>query len=656
MSGTDPLYLRYVSMHPTRPSGLFASHIDAHCLDGTINPSDPLCSYEVYYSGDFGLIWTLVSSHVWVLFWGSYTSAAGATKDSIYLLVSNNQASHQIGVGNGGLYTNADQLNLLEFVLDSSTLVTVRSDVDQMLSIGEYVYVIAKPAGSPASTPRNLLVSHLGAPFKPTSFEGGALRGITFMDFTGGSVIVIDTPSWASSTFADHRGDVWTSDSTGTYFARSLSRVVLQTSSAAQVFDFHQVASLEGTYIATVIDTGNLLRTKITWNRGGSWHDVTSQAGLDGLVDESKTPFVLYGDFHSYSANSHMGIYSEESAPGSVLAVGSYGVGFVSYITGAVTTGDVFYSRNGGKTFAKILAGIHFCRVLDEGGIIICIPGSGPTNLFKYSVDSGATWYTEVFYPTPVDVLWVTSDPDGFGLVAMIVAQVNGAVLFVSTDLSSLGLRTCSDEDFERWFPSDGQDERQCIMGHHNVYVRLTATADCFSSLNAFLVESNPCPCGPGDFECTAGYFRNATICSPEVDTPPQEITCEDGFYSQYFNYRLIPGDTCSSTLPGAIDLTAGVQTECPVEDLITDNAKKRNLALGLGLGLTLVGVVVTGIAIFVAWSLRKGHLRYQRVGTNENDDAVELDAPDHPDDDDEDDAQQQQGGGADQTGNNEGK
>ena len=44
--GQDQLYLRYVTLHPTRSSVLLASHVDAHCLDGSISPNDPLCSYE----------------------------------------------------------------------------------------------------------------------------------------------------------------------------------------------------------------------------------------------------------------------------------------------------------------------------------------------------------------------------------------------------------------------------------------------------------------------------------------------------------------------------------------------------------------------------------------------------------------------------------
>ena len=104
----------------------------------------------MYLTKDFGLTWNLISTHVWTLFWGTYVSATGVSKDSVYMLVSNDQSSHQIGVGNGGLYTNADQLNLVEVVIDDLSNNVVRVDVEQMLSIGEYVYIIAKPVGSPA--------------------------------------------------------------------------------------------------------------------------------------------------------------------------------------------------------------------------------------------------------------------------------------------------------------------------------------------------------------------------------------------------------------------------------------------------------------------------------------------------------------------------
>jgi len=104
------------------------------------------------------------------------------------------------------------------------------------------------------------------------------------MDYSEGTVIVIDTPSWSSLYYSEFRGDAWSSDYTGSRFVRSLGRVVLQKDPYDQDFDFHKIESLDGTYIATIVDGQGNLRTKISWNRGGTWQDVISQAGLDGLV------------------------------------------------------------------------------------------------------------------------------------------------------------------------------------------------------------------------------------------------------------------------------------------------------------------------------------------------------------------------------------
>lgn len=86
----------------------------------------------------------------------------------------------------------------------------------------------------------------------------------------------------------------------------------------------------------------------------------------------------------------------------------------------------------------------------------------------------------------------------------------------------------------------------------------------------------------------------------------------------------------------------------CPVDHLIEENEKKKKLALGLGLGLTFLGIVVTAVTVFLVYSAKRGHLQYRRVLTQENN-AVELDAPDHPDDFDEDN-QSNNGDGPTQT------
>lgn len=102
-------------------------------------------------------------------------------------------------------------------------------------------------------------------------------------------------------------------------------------------------------------------------------------------IDESAFPMLLFGTLHqNFISGDHLGIYSEKSAPGLVLAMGAHDVtadGYINYRA----QGDVYYSRNGGLSFSKILDGAHMCSFLDEGIVIICVPSYAPTNRFLYA-------------------------------------------------------------------------------------------------------------------------------------------------------------------------------------------------------------------------------------------------------------------------------
>jgi len=291
-------------------------------------------------------------------------------------------------------------------------------------------------------------------------------------------------------------------------------------------------------------------------------------------------------------------------------------------LTGRTEGGDVYYSRNGGRIFSKILSGKNYCKLLDEGGIIVCVPGDNPTNFLYYTLNSGTTWNKVQFTDSNVQVLWIYSDPDSFGLSAVIEASQGNSIIFFTVDFEQLNLPACVDSDYENWYPVDSNNGGYCILGHQSTYVRPTADAACFSSLNQFLVKQQNCSCSDQDYSCDLGYFYNNTgkVCTPEPNTLPDNIECQNGFYYEPQHFRFIPGDTCNMSLPGSVDLINPVMTSCPVQDLVDAKERADSLALSLGVGVTILAILIAAAVIFVIWSKRRGYLQYRLIPTNEND------------------------------------
>jgi hypothetical protein len=231
------------------------------------------------------------------------------------------------------------------------------------------------------------------------------------------------------------------------------------------------------------------------------------------------------------------------------------------------------------------------------------------------------------------------SDPNSFELVAVLIVTDGVSVVMVQVDMTQLNLPNCVDSQYELWTPSDSQDERHCVMGHHTTFKRPAPASYCVSTLNQFVVTQGNCPCGEDDFECTVGYFYNTTrsFCSPEAGIAPDVINCVNGVYQQNLHYQLIPGDTCDNKMPGSVDLTQSVPTECPITDILAENEAKKRLALGLGIGLTSLAIVVTLAIGFIYWSMKKGHLRYRRIQLDDNP-INDVELPDHDDHEDHED------------------
>lgn len=143
------------------------------------------------------------------------------------------------------------------------------------------------------------------------------------------------------------------------------------------------------------------LGTLITWNKGAAWNPVRTQANIDGDIDATSN-LVLFGATHSTTSRTHTGFYSSATAPGMILAVGSENISVADFQTGN-KEGDMYFSRNGGVSFRKVLNSTNFCRFIDEGAAIVCVDIDQTNSLF-YSIDEVATRFVNVTFS---DNVWL---------------------------------------------------------------------------------------------------------------------------------------------------------------------------------------------------------------------------------------------------------
>ena len=122
--------------------------------------------------------------------------------------------------------------------------------------------------------------------------------------------------------------------------------------------------------------------TKITFNKGGIWHDIPFPA-----EDSLGKPIICANcslHLHSYS-HDHLfsPILSKKSALGIILATGNIGK-YLSLVTDRINN---YISADGGYSWKEIAKGSHIFEVADHGGLIIIARDYKATNGIIFS------WY-----------------------------------------------------------------------------------------------------------------------------------------------------------------------------------------------------------------------------------------------------------------------
>jgi len=199
--------------------------------------------------------------------------------------------------------------------------------------------------------------------------------------------------------------------------------------------------------------------------------------------------------------------YSQESAVGIVMAVGSVG-DKLDFERGARK--GTFLSRDGGLSWSEIAKIPLIYEFGDHGGLLVASPNVQSTTQVRYSWNEGKTWTKLKISDVPIFIDNIIIEPKStaqqfviYGSYDNSTEQAGGDVqapakrqtgedVMITLDFSGLHEPRCKgadkpgsdDSDFELWSPhDDGRhgSNNKCFLGQQVTYVRRKQDAECFN-------------------------------------------------------------------------------------------------------------------------------------------------------------------------------
>ncbi|PWZ03508.1 LOW QUALITY PROTEIN: Oligoxyloglucan reducing end-specific cellobiohydrolase [Testicularia cyperi] len=396
-------------------------------------------------------------------------------------------------------------------------------------------------SSSKQGTEMALFVTRDGIKWDKAKFpHGSELRenAYTIVDSTLHSLMVDVVDS-----IYDDTGVLFTSDSSGTEFVKSLSgtRRTVQ-----GLVDFEHLVKIDGVGIANVkAESDGAIRSMITFDDGSSWRtlqapNVDSEGKSIGCDPKDAENCAL----HLWSVSAKTNVFSS-IAPGFVMGVGTVGRGLKSY-----EDCDTFLSR----TWRMASRDAHKYEFGDQGSVLVI----DVTDHVSYSTNFGKDWQ-KVQLGVKIRAKVLTTLPDSTSLKFLLVgsqtrSQTGGKDRNVAVflDFASMKKRKCGEGDMEKWYVQAAA-EGSCLMGHKQWYKRRKPDADCFiqDKFNDPEGKEDPCPCTEADYECDFGFTHDsggACVATGNEHTPAGACRDPNDTYMGSSGFRKIPGNTCDAS------------------------------------------------------------------------------------------------------------
>ncbi|ORZ10539.1 hypothetical protein BCR42DRAFT_469972 [Absidia repens] len=351
------------------------------------------------------------------------------------------------------------------------------------------------------------------------------------------------------------------------------------------IVDFEKMQGIEGIALSNQISNANQanmgdpkkLVTRLTADAGRSWRKLTPPS-----VDSKKEYFKCNGGgkkaedcslhLHSYSERRNSrDLFSSSSAVGLMVGVGNVGTSLTPY-----RDGDMFLTRDAGKTWNEVYKGAHIWEFADQGGLLMLVDDEDETNEVRYTSDQGLTWKTYEFAKRKdrIKVDDIITQPDGTSQKYVVFGAERGGTKTVAyhIDFSAIHPTQCKidinnqdDDDFELWSPEDTRGET-CLFGRETKYHRRIQDRDCY--IGEKLVQPKEivrnCTCAAEDYECDFNFVRNENnecVLVPGFQPVVPECDGSVDFVYTSTGYRKIAASTCQ----GGRELDKeGDQIRCP--------------------------------------------------------------------------------------------
>lgn len=334
------------------------------------------CHSEAFYSHNSGKNWQPIGTYIRSCIWGRDGAIELADHDSIFCEEYHDKSGNQ----------RIFYANQLQFVRSTNYFESRDYIFDDMVGVavfGKYMVVAVAQHGG------NTLQLHIsldGARFAIASFPESftvSPEAFTIMESVNNIWIHVSTNTHKGSEY----GNIFTSNSNGTYFVLSLNDA---NRNEMGIVDFEKMQGIEGISLANQVSNTNQanmhdpkkLVTRMTADAGRSWRRLTPPS-----VDSKNDYFKCGGGkpedcslhLHSYSERRNTrDLFSSSSAVGLMVGVGNVGTSLSGY-----RDGDMFLTRDAGKTWNEVYKGAHIWEFADQGALLMLVDDEEETNQVK---------------------------------------------------------------------------------------------------------------------------------------------------------------------------------------------------------------------------------------------------------------------------------
>ncbi|KJE98332.1 hypothetical protein CAOG_010209 [Capsaspora owczarzaki ATCC 30864] len=478
-----PFYPSAFLFHPSDPNTLMAINSRVSNVN--------LAFGDLWISTNNGGSWTMILKQVEQFAFGDVTY--GDAEGTIYAQTRDGQLSVSNDLG--------------------ATFQTLMTGLSYFQLDGEYMFAITDAQDLYVSLNRSTLT-------KATFPVAGTAEGVFVLDSFEQQVFVAH-----ASYFGDtNRRDLYISGRQGLSYVASLEDIVyLPSKNSRGVIDFTPVNSMRGVYIANhlvTFGTDTLVRSVITYDKGGNWHAITPPA-----EDVDGDPFSCIAANCSLHLHSDLTaalpfiratpIYSSASAIGLIVASGVVGAD-LDYYSDEVPQ-DVFVSRDAGANWKHVLRGSHMFATADHGGLIVAIERDINTNILSFSYNEGRTWQQFQFFEDKIRIAGLLTEPGETSVVFSVYGYDEYVYewIAIQVDFSTVLGEPCTESDYEFWGAARSV-ERHAV--HPGSFARLRTSQagyrkiagdSCVGGDESLAPVATPCPKSP-----ILGLTLSATVTS----------------------------------------------------------------------------------------------------------------------------------------------